>query len=115
MLHACSPETCNKSSAVLQINQLDANVLHCCMQLAPKERQLQDARSANTALSEQVRRLSSQVTNTQKDLQRVQEETHNQIRVGCSVCAYSYTWNQVSQPVCCFLEHARSESCLLGC
>lgn len=52
------------------------------MQLAPKEKQLQEVRARNTHLTEQVKQLSSQVTDVQRELQRVQQDTHQQIKVG---------------------------------
>lgn len=52
------------------------------LQLAPKERQLQEARARNTSLSEQVVKLSSQLTSLQKDLQCTQEDARKQVKVG---------------------------------
>jgi multidrug efflux pump subunit AcrA (membrane-fusion protein) len=69
---------------------LPLTLLHCCCllrvvhpaaQLAPKEKQLQEARARNNSLSEQLRSLGSQLTDVQRDLQRAREDASSQVKV----------------------------------
>jgi chromosome segregation ATPase len=51
------------------------------MQLAPKEKQLQEARARNNSLSEQLRALGIQLTEVQRDLQHARDDANSQMKV----------------------------------
>jgi predicted nucleic acid-binding Zn-ribbon protein len=51
------------------------------VQLAPKEKQLQEARTRNQQLSEQLRALGSQLADVQRDLHHAREDASSQVKV----------------------------------
>jgi hypothetical protein len=57
------------------------HVVHLAAQLAPKEKQLLEARARNNSLSEQLRALGSQLTDVQRDLQRARDDASSQVKV----------------------------------
>lgn len=58
-----------------------SGVVFSPVQLAPKEKQLQEARTRNQQLLEQLRSVGSQLADVQRDLQRAREDASSQVKV----------------------------------